>query len=122
MVRYRIGSPDPAHQQTYTLHRASSADLSGANADYRSVGPGATLTLLDTDCPGLVSHMWFTIASNELPGENGTPRCDAVEQKASRSVWLGGGASDGQPAKVPAQRPRHKDDEIDRNQNHGGDE
>jgi hypothetical protein len=27
--------------------------------------PGETLTLLDTDGPGLVSHLWFTIASSE---------------------------------------------------------
>ena len=27
--------------------------------------PGVTLTLLDTDGPGLISHLWFTIASTE---------------------------------------------------------
>ena len=47
------------------MHRASSADPTGANADYRKVDPGVTLTLLDTDGPGLISHLWFTIASTE---------------------------------------------------------
>ncbi len=57
--------PDLTHQQTYTAHRASSADLSGKNADAREVNPGATLTLLDTDGPGAVSHLWFTISAPE---------------------------------------------------------
>ena len=57
--------PNLTRQQTYTAHRASSADPTGANADRRKVAPGATLTLLDTDGPGLVSHLWFTIASSE---------------------------------------------------------
>jgi hypothetical protein len=57
--------PDLTHQQTYTAHRASSADLSGKNADARKVEPGATLTVLDTDGPGAVSHLWFTISARE---------------------------------------------------------
>jgi Protein of unknown function (DUF2961) len=57
--------PDLTHQQTYTSHRASSSDPTGGNADARRVAPGATLTLLDTDGPGAVSHLWFTISSPE---------------------------------------------------------
>jgi hypothetical protein len=57
--------PNPTLQQTYTVHRSSSADTSGANADWRKVDPGETLTVLDVDGPGLISHLWFTIASNE---------------------------------------------------------
>ncbi len=38
-----------------------------------------------------------------------------ANELAPLSVRLGGGASDSQLAKVPAHRPRHKDDEIDRN-------
>jgi hypothetical protein len=57
--------PNLIRQQTYTLHRASSADPAGANKDRRTVDAGETLTLLDTDGPGLVSHLWFTIASPE---------------------------------------------------------
>ena len=49
----------------YVQHRASSYDRSGANADYRSIAPGETLTLLDENGPGLVSHVWFTIASRD---------------------------------------------------------
>jgi hypothetical protein len=57
--------PDLTHLQTYTSHRASSSDPTGANADARRLEPGATLTLLDTDGPGGVSHLWFTISSPE---------------------------------------------------------
>src|SRR5215469_9660287 len=58
--------PDPTRQQTYTAHRASSADPKGANADSRKVAPGATYTVLDADGPGTISHIWFTIADNEI--------------------------------------------------------
>ncbi len=57
--------PDLTHLQTYTSHRASSSDPTGGNADARRIEPGATLTLLDTDGPGGVSHLWFTISSPE---------------------------------------------------------
>ncbi|HWY65910.1 MAG TPA: glycoside hydrolase family 172 protein [Rhizomicrobium sp.] len=57
--------PDVTRQQTYVLHRASSADPTGGNADRRRVEPGATETVLDADGPGTISHIWFTIADNE---------------------------------------------------------
>ena len=57
--------PDLTRQQTYQLLRASSADPTGGNADFRRIAPGDTLTVLDTDGPGMVSHIWFTIADNE---------------------------------------------------------
>ncbi len=57
--------PDLTHQQTYTPHRASSSDPSGRNDDSRRIEPGATLTVLDADGPGTISHIWFTIATNE---------------------------------------------------------
>jgi hypothetical protein len=57
--------PDLTIQQTYTPHRASSSDPTGGNADFRRIAPGATLTVLDTDGPGTVAHIWFTIADRE---------------------------------------------------------
>ena len=57
--------PDLTRQQSYVLHRSSSSDPAGANADARRLAPGQSLTVLDTDGPGLVSHIWFTIASSE---------------------------------------------------------
>src|SRR5579872_7593600 len=49
----------------YIQHRSSSYDRSGANADARTIAPGETLTLLDDAGPGLISHVWFTIASDD---------------------------------------------------------
>ena len=57
--------PNLTRQQSYAVHRASSFDPTGKNADWRKVNPGETLTLLDADGPGLVSHLWFTISSSE---------------------------------------------------------
>ncbi len=57
--------PDPTIQQTYTLHRSSIRESTGANADARTVNQGETLTILDVDGPGLVSHIWFTLDDGE---------------------------------------------------------
>jgi len=57
--------PDPTQQQTYTLHRSSSQEMTGANADYRTVTPGQAMTILDADGPGMISHIWFTLADRE---------------------------------------------------------
>jgi hypothetical protein len=57
--------PDLTQQQTYTLHRSSSRESTGANADYRTVTPGQTLTVLEADGPGMISHMWFTLNDPE---------------------------------------------------------
>jgi Protein of unknown function (DUF2961) len=47
----------------YVQKRSSSYDRTGANADARPVAPGEILTVLDDSGPGLVTHIWFTIAS-----------------------------------------------------------
>lgn len=49
----------------YVQHRASSYDRSGGNADARSIAGGETLTLLDENGPGLITHAWVTIASDD---------------------------------------------------------
>jgi hypothetical protein len=49
----------------YVQHRVSSYDRSGGNGDARTIGAGETLTLLDADGPGVVSHVWVTIASDD---------------------------------------------------------
>lgn len=57
--------PDLTHPQDYLLHRASSYDRSGGNADFREVPAGGTLTLLDENGPGEITHIWMTIASRD---------------------------------------------------------
>jgi hypothetical protein len=49
----------------YVQKRYSSYDRSGANSDMRPVAPGETLTVLDDSGPGAITHIWFTIASDE---------------------------------------------------------
>ena len=56
---------DLTQQQDYVLKRVSSADPTGGNADFRRLDAGATLTLMDADGPGELTHIWFTVASPE---------------------------------------------------------
>jgi hypothetical protein len=50
---------------TYVQKRASSYDRTGGNDDFRKIAAGQTLTLLDDVGPGIVTHIWITIASPE---------------------------------------------------------
>ncbi len=56
---------DLTQPQDYVLKRVSSFDRSGGNADYRQIPPGQTLTVLDLDGPGTLTHIWFTLSSPE---------------------------------------------------------
>src|SRR5579863_3765100 len=56
---------DLSQTKDYVQHRSSSYDRSGANADARAIAPGETLTLLDGPGPGLITHVWVTIASDD---------------------------------------------------------
>jgi len=49
----------------YVQKRVSSYDRGGGNADARPIPPGATLDLLDVSGPGVITHIWITIASPE---------------------------------------------------------
>jgi len=49
----------------YVLKRISSWDRTGGNADARSVKAGETFTVLEESGPGVITHIWFTIASPE---------------------------------------------------------
>ncbi len=57
--------PDLTRQQTYIPHLANSTDPSGANSDMRAIAPGATLTILNVDGPGEITHIWLTMADYE---------------------------------------------------------
>jgi hypothetical protein len=56
---------DLPQAKDYVQHRSSSYDRSGGNADFRSIAAGETLTLLDAPGPGLVTHIWVTIDSQD---------------------------------------------------------
>ena len=57
--------PDLTQKQTYTLHRATSKEATNGGSDYLGVNPGETRNILDTDGPGRISHLWFTINDSE---------------------------------------------------------
>jgi D-arabinan exo alpha-(1,3)/(1,5)-arabinofuranosidase (non-reducing end) len=54
-----------ANPHDYVLKRVSSYDRSGGNADMRKIGAGETLTVFEESGPGVITHIWFTIASPE---------------------------------------------------------
>jgi hypothetical protein len=56
---------DLPQAKDYVQHRSSSYDRKGGNADARPIAPGETLTLLDNAGPGLITHLWVTIASDD---------------------------------------------------------
>lgn len=58
--------PGLSRPHDYSQRRASSYDRTGGNADSRPIAPGATLTLMDESGPGVISHVWITIASPEM--------------------------------------------------------
>jgi len=49
----------------YVQKRASSYDRSGGNDDSRRIAAGSTIELLNDRGPGIITHIWFTIASPE---------------------------------------------------------
>ena len=52
--------------QNYRSARESSWDKSGGNADAWPIAPGETKILADLKGPGVISHIWFTIASPDV--------------------------------------------------------
>ena len=54
-----------ARLRDYKTRRSSSWDRTGGNADAVPVEPGATATLLDVRGAGVVTHIWFTISSED---------------------------------------------------------
>ena len=49
----------------YRNAKASSYDRTGGNADAVKLDAGQTLTLLSAQGPGMVSHIWFTLAADD---------------------------------------------------------
>jgi len=60
-----LSSLPQARDKDYVQRRVSSYDRSGGNADFRTIAAGETVTLLDEAGPGLISHVWVTIASDD---------------------------------------------------------
>lgn len=60
------GLSDLPRLKSYTAHRASSQNrYVGSNDDSKRIMPGETLAMADLTGPGVVSHIWLTVADNE---------------------------------------------------------
>ncbi len=59
------GLLEAARLRNYKARRSSSWDRTGANADAVPVEPGHAATLLDVIGAGVVTHIWFTIDSED---------------------------------------------------------
>lgn len=56
--------PAYARRMDHTSERQSSYDRTGGNADRFEIAPGQSLQIFQADGPGVVTHVWFTIASH----------------------------------------------------------
>ena len=60
------GLSDLPRLKTFTAHRSSSDNpFVGSNDDSKRIMPGETLVMADLTGPGIVSHIWLTVADNE---------------------------------------------------------
>src|SRR5215831_21387828 len=55
--------PHFARAQNYKSLKQSSYDRTGGNSDRWPIAPGATQELFSSNGPGIITHLWFTIAA-----------------------------------------------------------
>jgi len=58
-----IAIPNYARSQSYKSLKQSSFDRSGGNQDSMRVEPGKTIDVFQSAGPGVITHIWFTIAA-----------------------------------------------------------
>ena len=58
--------PRYARAQTYRSLKQSSYDRSGGNADRYQIAPGASQEVFASEGPGVITHIWFTIAAQSI--------------------------------------------------------
>lgn len=72
--------PAYARRQNYRSLRQSSYDRTGGNRDFVSVDAGGTAEVFRSDGPGVITHVWFTIA---------TPAQHQLKELVLRMYWDG---------------------------------
>jgi D-arabinan exo alpha-(1,3)/(1,5)-arabinofuranosidase (non-reducing end) len=70
--------PAYARAQAHTSRKQSSADRTGGNADSWPIPAGATREVFLADGPGVISHIWFTIAARSA---------DHLHEIVLRAYW-----------------------------------
>lgn len=53
------------HLRNYRSKRSSSFDREGNNSDWWTLEPGKRLTLLETETPGIIRHLWMTVGNDD---------------------------------------------------------
>ncbi len=72
--------PKYARAQNYKSLKQGSWDRTGGNRDSWTIAPGATLEVFKDDGPGVISHIWFTIAARSG---------DHLKELVLRAYWDG---------------------------------
>jgi len=72
--------PSYARAQNAKSLKQSSFDRTGGNADSWHIAPGATQELFRSNGPGIVTHIWFTIAA---------PSANHLKEIVIRAYWDG---------------------------------
>src|SRR5690242_6460627 len=72
--------PSYARAQNCKSLKQSSFDRTGGNADSWRIAPGASQELFRSDGPGIVTHIWFTIAA---------PSANHLKEIVIRAYWDG---------------------------------
>jgi hypothetical protein len=72
--------PHFARAQNYKSLKQSSYDRTGGNSDRWPIAPGATQELFNAQGPGVISHIWFTIAAQSR---------DHLKEIVLRAYWDG---------------------------------
>jgi hypothetical protein len=55
--------PNYARVQNHQTLKQSTYDRTGGNDDFRNIAPGGTLEVFQSSGPGVITHVWFTIAT-----------------------------------------------------------
>jgi D-arabinan exo alpha-(1,3)/(1,5)-arabinofuranosidase (non-reducing end) len=55
--------PDYARAQSYRSLKQSTYERNGGNADSRKIPPGGSIDVFESSGPGVITHIWFTIAA-----------------------------------------------------------
>lgn len=72
--------PEYTRAQNYHSLKQGSWDRTGGNRDSWNIAPGATKEVFNADGPGVISHIWFTIAARSG---------DHLKELVLRAYWDG---------------------------------
>lgn len=73
-----------AYAREGNRRRVSSYDKKGGNDDRVHVSPGSSTVLMDVNKPGMLTHIWFTIATDSR-----VPEQDYLRKMVLRCYWDG---------------------------------